>query len=207
MKYNLMAKLMLLIMDKSIFEYLKSEGVAIDYGFKKNCKTAYKEIVNRTPTLAKDNSLLPTLYIGCYLISFYKAFPDIITEQRFEGMINALCNSKILREGHKNQSVFDEKSLTTKADTAMKSQISNYEMDWKSTFVLAPDKKSFDLTYTKCGLCELGKREGCFHLIKYMCQTDFVTYEYMGAKLERPHTLANGDSLCDFHVTKKEESK
>jgi type I restriction enzyme S subunit len=80
-------------------------------------------------------------------------------------------------------------------------------MDWKSTFVLAPDKKSFDLTYTKCGLCELGKREECFHLIKYMCKTDFVTFEYMGAKLTRNHTLANGDSLCDFHVTKTEESK
>lgn len=207
MKYNLMAKLMPLIMNKSIFDYLKGDDVSVDSCFKKKCKSEYKNIVARTPALAKDNSLLPTLYIGCYLISFYKAFPELITEQRFEGMINALCNSKILREGHKNQSVFDEKSLTTKADTAMKSQISNYEMDWKSTFVLAPDKKNFDLTYTKCGLCELGKREGCFHLIKYMCQTDFVTYEYMGAKLERSHTLANGDSLCDFHVTKKEESK
>ncbi len=207
MQYNLMAKLMPLIMNKIIFEYLKSDGVTVDSGFKKNCKSEYKKVVARTPTLAKDNSLLPTLYIGCYLISFYKAFPDIITEQRFEGMINALCNSKMLREGHKNQSAFDEKNLKTRKTAAEQSQNSNYEMDWKSTFVLAPDKKSFYLTYTKCGLCELGKREGCFHLIKYMCKTDFVTYEYMGANLERYHTLANGDNLCDFHVTKMETSK
>ncbi len=207
MKYNLMAKLMPLIMNKIIFEYLKSDSVTVDSDFKRKCKVEYKKIVERTPALEKNNSLLPTLYIGCYLISFYKAFPDLITEQRFEGMIDSLCNSKMLRDGHKNQSAFDKKSLTTRADTAIKSQTSNYEMDWKSTFVLAPDKKSFDLTYTKCGLCELGKRENCFHLIKYMCQTDFVTYEYMGANLERYHTLANGDNLCDFHVTKKEESK
>ena len=207
MKYNLMARFMPLIMDKIIFEFLKGDGITVDYCFKKKCKIEYKKIVNRTPTLAKNNSLLPTLYIGCYLISFYKAFPDVITESRFEGMITALCNSKMLRYGHKNQSAFDEKNLQTRITAAEQSQTSNYEMDWKSTFALAPDKKSFDLTYTKCGLCELGKREGCFHLIKYMCKTDFVTFEYMGANLERPHTLANGDNLCDFHVTKKEDVK
>lgn len=207
MNYNLMAKLMPLMMNKIIFDYLKSDGIKVDFAFKKNCKSEYKKIVTRTPELAKDNSLLPTLYIGCYLISFYKAFPDTITERRFEGMINALCNSKLLRNGHKNQNAFDEKNLKIRMVTAEQSQKSNYEMDWKSNFVLSPDKKTFDLTYTKCGLCELGKKEGCFHLIKYMCKTDFVTFEYMGANLERHHTLANGDSLCDFHVTKKEESK
>ena len=70
MKYNLMAKLMPLIMDKIIFEFLKGDGVTVDNYFKKNCKIAYKEIVNRTPTLAKNNSLLPTLYMDVILFRF-----------------------------------------------------------------------------------------------------------------------------------------
>ncbi|MCR4953958.1 MAG: hypothetical protein K6A43_07770 [Treponema sp.] len=57
MQYNLMAKLMPLIMNKIIFEYLNSDGVAVDYSFKKKCKTEYKKIVARTPPLANGDSL------------------------------------------------------------------------------------------------------------------------------------------------------
>lgn len=205
MKYNLMAKLMPLIMNKIVFDYLKNDAVIIDFKFKKTFKTEYKKIVERTPTLAKNNTLLPDLYIGCYLIAFYKAFPQIITESRFEGMIDALCSSRMLIEAHKNENAFSEKNLKKRAEAAVQSETSDYEMDWKSSFVLSPDKKNFELTYTKCGLCELGKRENCFHLIKYMCKTDFVMFEYMGANLVRNHTLANGDSVCDFQVSRKDK--
>ena len=86
---------------------------------------------------------------------------------------------------------------------AIKSQSSEYEMDWKSTFRrVSPD--NYEFTYTKCGLCELGRRENCFHLIKYLCMTDYVSFDLGGARLVRNHTLANGDECCDFHVFRKE---
>lgn len=37
MNYNLMAKLMPLMMNKIIFDYLKSDGIKVDFAFKKNC--------------------------------------------------------------------------------------------------------------------------------------------------------------------------
>ena len=37
MNYNLMAKFMPLMMNKIIFDYLKSDGIKVDFVFKKNC--------------------------------------------------------------------------------------------------------------------------------------------------------------------------
>lgn len=37
-----------------------------------------------------------------------------------------------------------------------------------------------------------------------MCAFDFTMAEYMGAKLTRNKTIANGDGICDFGYKKKE---
>lgn len=166
MKYGLIGAVMPLILDKVTYKYLTIDGVDVTKEFKRQVKAEYKAMVKRTPGLAKDNSLAKNLYIGCYLLAFPKAHPSIITEERFEGMIKAMCD----------------------------------EMDWVSTFKRGEDGTSYEFTYTKCGLCELGRREGCFHLIKYLCKTDYISYDMGGAKLVREHTIANGDEFCDFHV-------
>ena len=95
--------------------------------------------------------------------------------------------------------------LIKKEKDALLSQDANFEMGWK--FTLQRNEDSYDLTYMKCGLCQLGKRENCFHLIRYLCEADFITYDLMRADLRRTQTLANGGSCCDFHVSKKEKKE
>ena len=56
------------------------------------------------------------------------------------------------------------------------------------------------ITYTKCAICEMAKRENCFHLVRYMCTTDYASQELMGNTLIRTKTLGNGDECCDFHI-------
>jgi len=112
----------------------------------------------------------------------------------------------MIRRQKEDESAFSEKNIRTREEAARKSQTSSYEMDWKSTFMRI-DKDNYEFTYTKCGLCELGRREDCFHLIKYLCMTDFISFDKGGAKLIRNHTLASGDDYCDFHVSRKEKSK
>lgn len=36
-----------------------------------------------------------------------------------------------------------------------------------------------------------------------MCEFDFISANFMGAKLTRTKTLANGDDCCNFWYTKK----
>ena len=202
MKYGLIGAVMPLVLDKVTYKYLISDGVKVTKDFKRQVKAEYKAMVKRTPGLAKDNSLAKNLYIGCYLLAFHKAYPDIVTEARFEGMIKAMCDEMVKR-GKEDDSAISEKSKKEREEAAIKSQTSNYEMDWVSTFKRGEDGTSYEFTYTKCGLCELGRREGCFHLIKYLCKTDYISYDMGGAKLVREHTIANGDDYCDFHVYKK----
>ena len=198
-----MGMAMPLIMDKAVYAFLRDYGIDVTPAFKKKIRKEYKEIVARTPALGKGNSLTKILYIGCYLISFYKAAPDVIDEKCFEELVRYLCDEMIRRQ-KEDESAFSEKNIRTREEAARKSQTSVYEMDWKSTFRRI-DKDNYEFTYTRCGLCELGRREGCFHLIKYLCMTDFISFDKGGAKLVRNHTLANGDDYCDFHVSRKEK--
>jgi type I restriction enzyme S subunit len=201
MRYGFMGMAMPLIMDKAVYAFLRDYGIDVTPAFKKKIRKEYKEIVARTPALGNGNSLTKILYIGCYMISFHKAFPDVIDEKCFEGLVRYLCD-EMLRRQKEDESAFSEKNIRTREEAARKSQTSSYEMDWKSTFRRI-DKDNYEFTYTKCGLCELGRREDCFQLIKYLCMTDFISFDKGGAKLVRNHTLANGDDYCDFHVSRK----
>ena len=205
MKYGLMANVLPFMLDKVIYQSLKDSGVELLRSDKTAIRREYKSMVKRTPGLEKGHSLEHILYMGCYLLSFYKAFPEKITEPVFKKLIEDLCE-EMKRRGKEDDSMFKEKTIKIREEAAIKSQSSTYEMDWKSTFRRV-NADNYEFTYTKCGLCELGRRENCLHLIKYLCMTDFVSFDLGGARLERNHTLANGDEYCDFHVFRKEVTK
>ncbi len=205
MKYSLIAKLMPVILDKTVYGYLEKDGANMIKEVRKKIKREYKAMVLRTPGLEKGNSLEKNLIIGCYLLSFVKAAPELVDEERFSGIIKALCD-EMVRRGKEDDSMFSEKTIKGRESAAIHSQSSDCEMGWVSSFKRI-DKDSYEFTYTKCGLCELGRREGCFHLIKYLCQTDMVSFDLGGARLVREHTIANGNSFCDFHVYRKGVAK
>lgn len=202
MKYDITARLFPLIFDKYAYSCLQDKGITLSH---KQVHKEYKAIVERTPSLPKDSSFIGNLLMGCYVLSFYKTDPKQITESVFRDLVSALCLSNPMVKGHKGENPFDHKALLHKEKEAALSIESKNPMDWQFTFTY--DEDAFDLTYTSCGLCQLGKREKCFHLIKYLCEADYVTYDLMGTKLIRHHTLANGDECCDFHVERKEKIK
>ena len=202
MKYDLTAKLFPLIFDKYAYALFGKEGVHLS---KKKVRSVYRAMVETTPPLSKGDSFTGNLLMGCYALAFYKAYPDLISDTLFHQLVLTLCSSKPMVDGHKKEDAFDEKMLIKKEKDAVLSQDANFEMGWK--FTLQRNEDSYDLTYMKCGLCQLGKRENCFHLIRYLCEADFITYDLMGADLRRTQTLANGGSCCDFHVSKKEKKE
>ena len=202
MKYGFMARVMPLILDKTVYGSIGAQGIKITKELKKSFRNEYRAIVERTPGLAKGNELSSTLVIGCYLIAFHKAAPETITENVFEKIIISLCEEMKRRE-KENDSVFSEKTIRMRKESALRSQDSEYEMDWVSTF-RQNSEDNYEFTYTKCGLCELGKREKCLYLIKYLCMTDYISYDKGGARLVREHTIAGGDGYCDFNVFRKD---
>ena len=66
------------------------------------------------------------------------------------------------------------------------------------------DKKSFDVTITKCLWHTACVENGCAELCRLFCAVDDVTYG--GLKkigFTRTRTIGNGDDCCDFHFFRK----
>ena len=198
MKYDLTARLFPLLFDKYAYSLFKQNGLSLS---KKKVHQEYRSMVMCTPSLHKDSPFIGNLLMGCYALSFYKAYPERVNDKLFHELVLTLCNSKPMVNGHKSEDAFDEKALLQKEKGAPLSEKSDFEMDWKYSFQRGKDH--YDLIYTKCGLCHLGRRENCFHLIRYLCEADFITYDLMGADLKRTQTLAEGGNCCDFHVSRK----
>lgn len=206
MKYGLTAYLFTRFFDKDVEKFIKEREIASAAGFRKKLHTEYKSMVKRTPEIDKDNDLIGTLYIGCYILSVFKACEGKMTEEDFSELVKVLCNSKVMVNAHKGADAFAEGYLHNKVKWAEKLEKSDKIMDWKYSINIAEDKSYYDITYYKCGLCELGREEGLQHLIRYLCQADFITYEMMGTSLTRNHTIAGGDEYCDFHIERKGEA-
>lgn len=66
------------------------------------------------------------------------------------------------------------------------------------------DKKSFDVTITKCLWHTACVENGCAELCRLFCAVDDVTYGGLRKiGFTRTQTLGNGDDCCDFHFFKK----
>ena len=200
MKYDLTARLFPVIFDRYAYGLFRREGIDIS---RRKVHTAYRAMVRRTPALPKGSSFAGNLLMGCYVLSFWNAYPGRISEELFHQLVVTLCTSRPMVNGHRNEDAFDEKTLSRKEQEAPLSGNPDYEMDWQYSFQRS--SSSYDLIYTKCGLCQLGRRENCFHLIRYLCEAYFITYDLMGASLKRTKTIAQGDHCCDFHVCRKEK--
>jgi hypothetical protein len=103
----------------------------------------------------------------------------------------------------KKKSAFTLESQKNRKNNADKSNQIESNCNWNTEVILGRDCDEYTIIYHKCGLCGLGKQEGLFHLVKYMCVLDFMSVELMGGILFRTQTLANNGTCCDFYITKK----
>lgn len=163
----------------------------------------YRAMLERTPGLGKGNSLESNLVMAAYFFSMPLADPQMTPGLMDEIMEYGLASDlmKRLHAGkRKRGELFDDAHQDRRVAEAAASQTSPYEMDWRFTYVKGEDE--FWCTYTACGICKLAQREGMQAYLPCLCRTDFLSYELVGAHLERTKTLGAGDDCCDFHVTR-----
>ena len=74
-----------------------------------------------------------------------------------------------------------------------------YPANWVAKFIPG-DGQTFDYgyDYSECGLVKYFKSQGVPELAPYVCLNDFIKSATIGSGLQRSHTLAQGDQLCDF---------
>lgn len=87
---------------------------------------------------------------------------------------------------------------------AARSQKREYPHDWVLRYVPG-DGKTFDLgvDFTQCAICKLCHDQGADEFLPHLCETDYIECEALNIDLDRKHTLAAGDPLCDFRLKRR----
>lgn len=202
LKYGLLAKGVEWLCFKPALETLAS--IYPDYdvsSYKKKVKREYKAMLRRTPDIG-GSSLEKNLYIAAFVFSLAKADKKTVTPEVVDKMVDAVFSSPFMVKAHKNKkcTLFDEKVQNKKLEESRQSRNSKYELAWK--YVYVKGKEEFYNTYSECGICKLGVKEGCFEYVPCLCKMDERNYRNEGGQLHRSKTLGGGDDCCDFHVTR-----
>ncbi len=205
MKLGIMGRLFPAALGKAVYGYTAKALPDTDIReFKKKQMLEYKAMVGRTPSVGspKKNMLAPVMYLACFGFSYYKADPDHITTDIFDGMIDAVCKCDVMKRFYKGKNCFDRAEIDKYVRGAERSKKRKYPMDWVFDFSYDLSVPEYYVTYRECGVCKIARQEGLMFLMPHMCVMDYPTIEYKGGKLLRTKTLGAGDDCCDFHVVK-----
>ena len=205
MKLGIAGRLFPLMFSKVVYGYTAKAVPELNIReFKKKHRNEYEAMVGRTPSVGsmKDNMFAPVMYLACYGFSYYKADPEHITMEVFDGMIDALCKSDMMKRFYKGKNCFDQKEIDKYVRGSERSKKREYPMDWVFDFSYDLSVPEYFVTHRECGVCKIGQQEGLMFLTPHMCVMDYPTIEYKGGKLLRTKTLGAGGDCCDFHVVK-----
>ena len=88
MNYGIMGVAVPLLIRQPTFAYLNQTVPGID---PKAVKQEYKNIISRQPEVGGlKNNLIMGLYLAAYLMAVYKTAPEKITDDVFEGLVDAI---------------------------------------------------------------------------------------------------------------------
>ena len=198
MKYGIMEAAVPVLVNKPAYAYLDREVPGIS---PKAVKAEYKRIIANQPDVGgRKNNLIMGLYLAAYFMAIYKAAPEKMADEMFGKFIDAICASDTFVKMNKGRNFFTEKNISTRNALQHDPIFTDNPENWQYSFSYDMSVPECTITYTKCAICSMARREGCFHLMPHLCKTDFAQQKLMGNILIRTKTLGNGDDVCDFHI-------
>lgn len=201
MKYWPMGMVVRILMEKPTFEYLDEAVPGIST---KAVTSRYKAIVARQPEVGgMRNNLIMALYLAAYFMAVWQAAPEGMDNEAFEGLVSHITASGRFVKMNEGRDFFTKKNMETRYRLQSDPEFNSFPENWQYTFSYDLAVPECTITYTRCAICEMARREGCFHLMRYLCLTDYAQQELMGNTLVRTKTIGNGDELCDFHIIGK----
>ena len=196
------------IMMPAAFRYLSETEPDWDIpALKRRSKQVYRQIVSRTPDIGSmtKNPLRVCMTGGMLWLSVYKAAEGRMSEEHFEGMVNASMKTPLVQKSYRNKAkiAFTLKAQKKRMAFAARTDAADNPYQWDAEVILGRDADEYTILYHQCGLCALGRQEGLSHLVPYMCALDTMSIDWMGGVLHRTKTLAAGGDCCDFYICKK----
>ena len=209
MKYTYCEAAMWHIMMPAAFRYLSETEPDWDIpALKRRSKHFYHQIVSRTPDIGSmmNNPLRVCMTGGMLWLSVFEAAEGHMSEERFEGMVNASMKTPLVQKSYRSKAkiAFTLKAQKKRMAFAARTDAADNPYQWDAEVILGRDADEYTILYHQCGLCALGRQEGLSHLVPYMCALDTMSIDWMGGVLYRTKTLATGGDCCDFYICKKD---
>ena len=123
-----------------------------------------------------------------------------MTHETFGAFIDSICASNTFIKMNRGRNFFTEKNINTRNALQHDPIFTGNPENWQYSFSYDMSVPECTITYTKCAICAMARREDCFHLMPHLCKTDFAQQKLMGNTLIRTKTIGNGDDICDFHI-------
>ena len=198
MKYGIMGAAVPVLVKKPAYADLDKAIPGIS---PKAVKAEYKRIIrDQLDVGGSKNNLIMGLYLAAYFMAVYKTASEKMSNETFGEFIDAICTSDIFVKMNKGRNFFSEKNILTRNRLQNDPIFTENPENWQYTFSYDMDVPECRIIYTRCAICEMARRENCFHLMPHLCKTDFAQQELMGNTLIRTKTIGNGDEICDFHI-------
>ena len=206
MKYTICERAVWLAMFGPIKAYLKGQRPDWDIGlWTRRTRENYRAMIARTPDVGslRQNGLRMCLSGGALWLSGYKAAEGQMDEVLFSGMVRAAMLSPLVKKSFSAKNFFTVQAQQKRKANADRANAIDSPFNWNTEVIPGRDAEELTILYHKCGLCALGRQEGCPELVPYMCQSDYISMDLMGGALYRTKTLATGGDCCDFYLCKK----
>ena len=169
---------------------------------RKSIKKEDRAVVDRAADIGPKNTLLGAYAMMAYFIAMNR-FGGLSPEENCRMVEKGLAESKLYKLAMGDaEHYFSPKKMEQRRKWSRETHEKKYENDWVVDVLEKTPDYEFGFDYLECGVCKLGRDEGCPELAKYLCRLDYMTTDMMGVRLKRTMTLAEGKPRCDFRFSR-----
>ena len=193
-------KMIMPLVKKSLIKRFGKEETAL---LVQKTDAIYREMLNRSDDIGKDNPMASNLYECLIFLAVWKAADGKISVDVLSKITHEVMGFPIMKAVgifmNANRSGLDklEKKMHQNAEwLEVHPQYKDYS--WDFNFDKTKHSEGFYYHFTRCPLNDFARREGYLEVLPVMCEIDMVTASLMHAKLIRRQTLASGGDMCDY---------
>ncbi|HWR03068.1 MAG TPA: L-2-amino-thiazoline-4-carboxylic acid hydrolase [Humidesulfovibrio sp.] len=172
-------------------------------------RTRFAALLPSIPDIGPANRNQESLMQAVWLTAITQAMRALGLPEKDAGrLMYDLCEEEMRNQPQerlraRGQALFSQEGRAELAAWAEDTRKRRHPGDWVAKAVFG-DGDAFDLgyDYSECGAVKFFQAHGVGAVAPYFCLNDFVLSRAEGTGLTRRHTIAQGDSLCDFRYKK-----
>lgn len=170
----------------------------------KKAKPVYREMIEKTEDIGKDNPMAGNIYMGYVFMAICRAGnfkPDDFIDATADFM-----NGKIIKrltsglDLNKTEDLKKFSCLIHKRQEWVDSHSEYKNKTWDFNFDETLHKDGFYYYFTRCPMNTFARENGYLDVLPVACNTDYLSCAARKAVLHREQTLASGGDICDYWI-------